>query len=101
MCKIKLVGNGYQTIGVTAEEVAFDAVFTETMVIRAHKDNTGTIFVGDENILSDGSNHFTTLDATEEMVIDYTSYVNPIYLISDTAGQVVSQGAIVKDKVRS
>lgn len=88
-------GGGKIAVGSTsAVEVTFSGTPT-SIIIRADKDNTGLVFVGESNVANDGSNAFTFLDAGDAVTIDYDDTTNAVYVISDTADQNFWKGAIL------
>lgn len=99
----KLVGQGVSTdiagrgdITVGTSEVEIDITgTTESIRIRADKDNTGIIYIGKTGVQNDGSNDFVRLEKRDEVIIDYDDANNALYAISDTAAQKINVGALL------
>lgn len=87
-----LEGGGKVAVGTTAVEVTF-AGSTKSVVIRADKDNTGLLFIGESNVTNLGANAFTYLEAGDVLTIDYDDTTNGIYVVSDTVAQNFWKGA--------
>ena len=89
---LDIEGKGPISVGTTAVELDFTGT-TESIIITASITNTGLIYVGKSNVLTDGSNAISFLDIGESIVIDYNDSTNSIYVVADTASQTVFAGA--------
>lgn len=87
-----LEGKGKITVGTTAVELIFSGV-TESIIITSDISNTGIIYVGKSDVLSDGSNAISQLDISQGITMDYDDTLNPIFIVADTASQTVIAGA--------
>lgn len=87
-----LYGGGKISVGTTPVEVTLTGT-TESIILRADKDNTGLIFVGKSTVDSSGNNAVTFLKAGDAIIIDYNDATNAIYVVSDTASQYFWKGA--------
>jgi len=87
-------GLGPQAVGVAAVEVAFTGA-TTSIIITAHKDNTGVLYVGESDVTNLGANAMTFLEAGEAVTIDYDDSDNAVYVVSDTAAQKYFAGALL------
>lgn len=89
-----MTGGGKISIGTSAVEVGFTGT-TKSIVITADKDNTGVLYVGKSDILSDGSNAVTFLRASDSLTIDYDDSTNAIYVVASVASQYFWKGALL------
>jgi hypothetical protein len=87
-----LEGKGPITVGTTAVEISFTGL-TESIIISSKITNTGIIYVGKSNVTNLGANSIAFLDVGESITIDYNDSTNSIYVVADTANQVVFAGA--------
>lgn len=90
-----LEGGGKVLVGTTPIEVTFIGTPTHAIKISADDDNTGKLFIGKSNVLSDGSNAFAFLLPGDVLTIDYDDIDNAIYVVSDTVGQNFWKGALL------
>ena len=86
-------GLGKVADGTTAVEIAFSGT-TEAITLTADNDNTGVLYIGKSDVLSDGSNAFELLQAGESVSIDYDDSVNGVYVVASVVSQNVWAGAL-------
>ena len=89
-----LEGKGKTSVGTTAAEVAFTGT-TESLLISADTDNTGTLYVGKSDVASDGSNAIAFLEAGESLKMDYNDTTNTVYVVASAASQNFWAGALL------
>ena len=89
-----LYGGGKIAVGTAQVEVTLTGT-TETIVIQADKDNTGLLFVGKTGVTNAGANALCFLEAGDSVTLFYDDVTNPLYVISDTAGQNFWKGALL------
>lgn len=89
-----LIGGGKISVGTTPVEVSFSGT-TKSITISADKDNTGTLYVGKSDVLSDGSNAVTFLRASDSLTINYDDATNAIYVVASVASQFFWKGALL------
>ena len=87
-------GLGDIVVGTTQVQIVFSGTPT-TIRIKADAGNTGIIFLGKNGVLANGTNDFIRLVADDELTIDYDDTSNPLFVISDLAGQKISGGALL------
>ncbi len=73
-------------VGTTAVEATFTGI-TESINIGADEDNTGTLYIGGSDVLSDGTNAKYYLNAGDEITIDYDDSTNAIYVVASVVSQ--------------
>lgn len=78
---------GEVTVGTSAVELTFTDQ-TKTILIQADHDNTGSIWIGKSNVTS-STNRMARLMAGESVTISLNDTSDPIYAVSDSAGQTV------------
>lgn len=84
---------GKVQIGTQALELPFGSVATRGIIIRAHPDNTGMIFVGSSLVNPAGENSITYLEAGDCLTLEYND-VNPVYLCASIPAQFAFVGAL-------
>lgn len=89
-----LDGGGKVSVGTTAVEATFTDS-TESIIITADIDNTGTLYVGKSDVATDGSNAIGYLIANESFVLDYDDVDNGIYVVASAASQNFWKGALL------
>ena len=82
------------TVGTAAVQLTF-ARIPSSIHIQADHDNTGSIWIGADDITSTGLNAFIRLDAGEGMGMDYNPIEQPIYAVASAAAQKVYKLALV------
>ena len=87
-------GGGKVAVGTTAVEATFTGT-TKSIIISAPLDNTGTLYVGELTVTSDGSNAFAYLEAGESLSIEYDDTDNPVYVVASIAAQNFFKGALL------
>jgi len=92
--RVDLEGLGNLSVGITQTEIVITGE-PHSIRIRAATTNTGIIFIGEDGILSDGSNDFVRLESGDEIVINYNDTTNALYAISDTADQKINIGILL------
>lgn len=88
-------GLGKVAIGTTATEVAFTGTPTHSVIIRADRNNTGLLFIGESNITNLGANSITYLEAGDSVTIDYDDADNAVYVVASVASQNFYAGALL------
>ena len=88
-------GGGKISASTTAVEVTFTGTPTHSIIIRAYRNNTGLLFVGESNVLSDGSNAMTYLEAGDSLTMDYNDATNAAYVVASVASQNFYKGALL------
>jgi len=88
-------GGGKVSVGTTAVEATFTGTPTHAIIIRADRNNTGLLFVGESNVASDGSNSLTYLEAGDSVTIDYDDVDNAVYVVATVASQNFYKGALL------
>ncbi len=83
---------GKITVGTSAIEVTFSGT-PITITITADPTNSGTIYVGESNIASNGDNAGWPLVAGASVSLDYDDTTNAIYVISNIAAQTAYKAA--------
>lgn len=87
---------GFGDIAVGTNEVLIDIPdITIEVRIRADEDNTGIIFIGKTGIQNDKTNDYIRLYAGDEHTMAYNVVDNPLYVISDTAAQIINVGILL------
>lgn len=87
-----LDGGGKTSVGTTAVEVTFSGT-TESIVIRADRNNTGLLFVGKSNVTNLGANSITYLEAGDSITLDYDDVDNAVYVVASVISQFFYKGA--------
>lgn len=87
-----LEGLGRVTVGTTAIELTFSGT-TEEITITAVIENTGVIYIGKSDVLSDGSNAAYPIYPGVPFSKDYNDTDNPLYIVASEEDQVVVVGA--------
>lgn len=89
-----LEGGGRITVGITPVRVTFSNK-VKSMIITADEDNTGRLYFGGSNILSDGSNAMGYMKAGDHIEIDYDDMDNGIYIVATIADQAFWKGGML------
>lgn len=89
-----LEGGGKVSVGTTPVEVTFVGS-TKSIIITADINNTGVLYIGKSNVLSDGSNALTFLLPGEDVTLDYDDSTNALYVVSDTTSQNFWKGSLL------
>lgn len=87
-------GFGDIEIGLTEVHINIQHVTIEIR-IRADEDNVGIIFIGKKGVLSNKTNDYVRLSAGDEHAMPYNNAGNPLYAISDIAGQFINVGVLL------
>ena len=87
-------GGGKVSVGTSAVEVTFTGA-PHSIIIRADRNNTGLLFIGESNVTNTGANSLTYLEAGDSLTIDYDDADNAVYVVSDTASQNFYKGALL------
>lgn len=91
---INIEGKGNVPVGTSEVEIVISGTPIE-IFIRAHEDNTGTIFLGKTGVQNDESNDFRRLFGGDEAILRYRDAKHPIYAISNVANnQKIIVGAL-------
>jgi len=85
---------GPVTVGTTAVEVTFSGQ-PKAIQITADHDNSGTIYVGKSNVLSDGTNAVDRLEAGETLEIEFDDSSTAIYVVASEANQKIYKLALL------
>lgn len=85
-------GGGIVSVGTTALEVTFTGT-TKHIMITAHPNNTGNLFIGKSNVTNSGANSVAILGAGDIYEDAYDDVDNALYVVSDTANQNFIKGA--------
>lgn len=85
-------GKGILTIGTTATELTFTGT-TESIIVQAHPENTGYIYVGDSTVTDTGDNAIFLLESGMYITIDLDDSTQSIYVVASIADQKVIAGA--------
>jgi len=89
-----LEGKGEITVGTSPIQLSFSGK-TESISIQSDPEsNTGYIYVGKSDVLSNGSNSIQKLDLGETLIIDFDDDTNSIYVVATVASQKVIAGAL-------
>ena len=89
-----LKGFGDVSVGTTRAKLDIQHVTIEVR-IRADIGNTGIIFIGKDDVLSDKTNDFVRLEAGDEHIMRYNVVDNPLYVISDMVSQTINMGVLI------
>jgi len=93
------VPTDFEGLGDTAVETEEVAVpfsgATIKVRIRFDVNGSGLLFIGKTGVLADGSNDLVRLEPGDEWTEEYNNADNPLYVISDTAGQTFNAGALI------
>ena len=81
------------TVGTSEVEIVFVGV-TKSIKIRAAESNTGIIKIGEMGVLMTGP-YLEKLYAGDEAIYSYDDSEKPIYVISDTVGQIIEVSALL------
>jgi hypothetical protein len=83
-------GQGSFTVKTTAKPIALNAPSGKLLLLQADPDNTGSIWVGDENVsTASGPRYVAGTNITIDGKADYSIDLNNWYVISDVANQVI------------
>ena len=85
-------GGGIVAVGTSAVEVTFTGTTTHIM-ITAHPNNTGNLFIGKSDVTNLGANAVAMLGAGDIYEDAYDDLDNALYVVSDTASQNFIKGA--------
>lgn len=88
-------GGGKISVGTSAVEVTFTGTPTNSIIIRADRNNTGLLFIGESNVTSAGANSLTYLEAGDSVTIDYDDSDNAVYVVASVASQNFYKGALL------
>lgn len=80
-------------VGTTAVEMTFSTT-TKSISIQSDPDNTGRIWIGGSDVSVTGAGAVKQLSAGESIDLDLNDDSDPLYAISDTAGQIVHKLAL-------
>ena len=91
---LNIEGGGKVSVGTTAVEVTFTGV-TTSVIIRADRNNTGLLYVGESNVTNLGANALTYLEAGDSVTIEYDDTDNAVYVVAEQASQNFWKGALL------
>lgn len=89
-----LEGGGRVVVGTTPVRVSFSKQ-VKSMIITADEDNTGRLYFGGSNVLSDGSNAMGYLKAGDHIEIDYDDTDSGIYIVATKSEQTFWKGGML------
>jgi hypothetical protein len=87
-------GGGIVSVGTTAVAMTFTGT-TNTIIISANSDNTGTIYIGKSNVTSAGANSIAFLLPGESIELSYNDSTNALYAVATVASQNVIKGCLL------
>lgn len=86
-------GGGKIAVGTARIPVTFIGT-TKSIIISAEVTNTGQLYVGKDDVESDGSSAIVFLEAGENIVIEYEDGTNDVYVVASIAAQNFWKGAL-------
>jgi hypothetical protein len=87
-------GGGKVSVGTTAVEATFTGA-TQSIIISADIENTGTLYIGKSNVTDAGANAMAFILAGESVTIDYDDATNAVYVVATAASQNFWKGALI------
>lgn len=90
----KLEGGGKIPVGTTPVKINFSTLKARSVIISSDMGNTGYLYIGNGNILSDGSNAALFLTPGDVVTLDYDPTINPLYIVASVAGQNFWNGGL-------
>lgn len=86
-----LEGGGKLLVDILPVEVTF-SITPRSIMITSDKDNVGTLYIGKDNITSNGDNAITYLSAGDVITLDYDGTASAIYVVSSISSQYFWKG---------